>query len=149
MRGGKHSTWERNIQCQNTLIYYPPGHTGRSVPPPTYGLVLNLRNVLCSEHLDLFIYLFIVKTEPKLVTKYHWVYLLMSEVKNDCSHFVSKKWLHADLNVKSAYGKESEQCLFSIRWRGMCKKPKATKRRQINTCKCNRKLELCTLVTRI
>lgn len=42
-----------------------------------------------------------------------------------------KNCLHVDLNVKSAYGKESDQCLFSTRWRGMWKKPKPSKKRQL------------------
>lgn len=42
-----------------------------------------------------------------------------------------KKCLHADLNVKSDYGKQLEQCLFSTRQRGMCKKPKPIKTRQL------------------
>lgn len=42
-----------------------------------------------------------------------------------------KKCLHADLNVKSAYGKKSEQCSFSTRQRGVCKKPKPIKIRQL------------------
>lgn len=72
------------------------------------------------------------------------------EIKNDCSHFArTKKCLHADINVKSAYGKESEQCLFSTRWRGMCKKTKTQQGKAINaftvnTCKWTKELELCT-----
>lgn len=130
MRGGKHSTWERNMQCQNALIYYPPGHTGRSVPPPTYWLVLKLRNVPCSEHLDFFD-LFIGKTELKWWQNTTEYISSSQRLKMIAHNLYPKKCLHLDLNAKAAYGKELEQCLFSTRWRGMCKKPKPSKKRQL------------------
>lgn len=62
----------RKAQHERETCYYPPGHMGRSLPPPTYWLVLRSRNVPCSEHLDFFFFnLFIVKTELEVVTKYH------------------------------------------------------------------------------
>lgn len=59
---------------------------------PTSHLLTGLKVEKCTLLWALgFFDLFIVKNELKVVTKYHWVYLLISGVKNDCSHFVSKK----------------------------------------------------------
>lgn len=150
MRGGRCTVHERNLQCQNTLIHYPPGHTGRSFPPPTYWLVLKLRSVNCSERLAFLIYLFIAKTELKMENTAEY-YLLISEVKRGCSHFVPKIYLHTDL---CACGRESNQRLHGRRWRAMCKEAtpiegKTISNFTVNTCECNRKLELCMLANSV
>lgn len=152
VRGGRHSTWEKHAVSKYSHLLSPRSHWQIL---PTSHLLTGLKVENCTLHWALgVLHLFIVKTELK-VEKYRWVYLLISEVKSDCSCFVSKKHLHADLNINWAYGRESKQYLLSTRWKGICKKAKRIKGKAnkaissctVSTCKCNRKLELCTPVT--
>lgn len=150
VRGGRHSTWEKHAVSKYSHLLSPRSHW--QILPTSHLLTgLEVKNCTLLWALDFFD-LFIVKTELKMEKYHHRVYLLISEVKSDCSHFVSKKCLQADLCVNCAYGRESKQRLLCTRWRGMCKKAepikdKATSSFTVNTCKCNRKRELWALVT--